>query len=110
MRTCGQCGGPLPEGSRRSRRYCSSACRTRAWRRKRERERWWQSIVEFAAALREGRAYRRPKKRCPVCNGWWFTGEVTGGKRKRTDARCCSPRCRTRAYRLRRSRSVGVTP
>ncbi|MFF2126558.1 hypothetical protein ACFVW1_14355 [Streptomyces olivochromogenes] len=36
-------------------------------------------------ALREGRPYRRPK-RCPVCDGWWFVSEVTGGNRKRVDA------------------------
>lgn len=30
-RTCGQCGTPLPAGSRRSRKFCSSRCRVRAW-------------------------------------------------------------------------------
>ncbi|CAM5506262.1 hypothetical protein SANTM175S_07250 [Streptomyces antimycoticus] len=105
-----ECGSPLPEGSRRSRRYCSAACRTKAWRWKREREEWWRSNKEFAAALREGRPYHRPRQRCPVCKGWWFTGEATGGNRKRVDALYCSPRCRTRAYRQRRSRSEGVTP
>ncbi|MEU1036153.1 hypothetical protein ABZ402_47380 [Streptomyces mirabilis] len=77
---------------------------------KHEREEWWRSNVDFAAALREGRPSRRPKKRCPVCKGWWFVGEVTGGNRKRVDALYCSPRCRTRAYRQRQSRSEGVTP
>ncbi|QDO01735.1 hypothetical protein FNV65_40915 [Streptomyces sp. S1A1-8] len=38
VRTCSQCGSPLPEGSRKSRRYCSAACRTKAWRWKRERK------------------------------------------------------------------------
>lgn len=110
VRTCSQCGIPLPEGSRRSRRYCSAACRTKAWRWKREREEGWRTNVEFVAALREGRPYHRPKKRCPICKGWWFTGEATGGNRKRVDALYCSPRCRTRAYRKRHSRSEGVTP
>ncbi|MER5619277.1 aldo/keto reductase [Streptomyces sp. NPDC002215] len=50
------------------------------------------------------------EKRCPICKGWWFTGEVTGGKRKRVNAVYCSPRRRTRAYRQRASRSEGVTP
>lgn len=39
-----------------------------------------------ATALREGRPFRRPKKRYPVCKGWWFVGEVTGGNRERVDA------------------------
>jgi hypothetical protein len=63
-----------------------------------------------APALREGRPYHRPRQRCPVFKGWWFTGEATGGNRKRVDALYCSPRCRTRAYRQRRSRSEDVTP
>ncbi|WP_181800373.1 hypothetical protein [Streptomyces ipomoeae] len=108
VRRCSQCGTALPEGSRRSRRYCSAACRTKAWRWRREREEWFQTNVEFVAALREGRPYRRPKVRCPVCKGWWFVGE-TSAVRKRVDAVYCSPRCRTRAYRQRRSRSEGVT-
>lgn len=107
---CSQCGIPLPEGCRRSCRYCSAACRKKAWRWNREREERWHSNVEFAAALREGRSYHHPKKRCPICKGWWFTGEITGGKRKRVDAVYCSPRCRTRAYRQRASRSEDVTP
>ncbi|MCA1224238.1 hypothetical protein, partial [Streptomyces sp. 8L] len=90
VRRCGQCGRPLPGESRSSRRYCSAACRTKMWRWKREREQWWQTNVEFAAALREGRAYHRPRKRCPVCKSWWFTGEATGGTRKRVDAVYCS--------------------
>ncbi|QFZ79176.1 hypothetical protein GFH48_38595 [Streptomyces fagopyri] len=108
VRSCSRCGGPLPEGSRKSRRYCSTACRTRGWRR--EREQWWRTNVEFAAALREGRPYRRPKKRCPVCKSWWFVGEVVGRPRRRVDALYCSPKCCTRAYRPRQSRSAGVTP
>jgi hypothetical protein len=32
MATCCQCGGPLPKGSRRDRRYCSSRCRKAAER------------------------------------------------------------------------------
>lgn len=32
MTTCSQCGGPLPAGSRRHRRYCSDRCRKAAER------------------------------------------------------------------------------
>lgn len=108
-RRCAQCALDLPEGCRSSRRYCSAACRTRAWRQMREREEWWRSNVEFGIALREGRPYRRPKVRCPVCKTWWYIGEAPRTVRKRVDAVYCSPRCRTRAYRQRRSRSEGVT-
>jgi hypothetical protein len=53
---------------------------------------------------------RRPKKTCPVCGHKWFDGAITNAySSKRTDAMYCSPACRTRAWRERRSRSVDVT-
>ncbi|MEW1677967.1 hypothetical protein AB0O47_32740 [Streptomyces noursei] len=109
VRRCSQCGAELPEGSRRSRRYCSAACRTKAWRWQRERDAWWEGNADFIAALREGRPYHRPKVRCPVCEGWWYVGEAPSWLRKRVDAVYCSPKCRTRAYRERRSGSEGIT-
>ncbi|MCX4707177.1 hypothetical protein [Streptomyces sp. NBC_01373] len=109
VRRCSQCAIPLPDGSRQSRRYCSPACRMKAWRWRQEREEWWDSNADFIAALREGLPYHRPKVRCPVCKGWWYVGEAPSWLRKRVDAVYCSPRCRTRAYRERRSRSEGVT-
>ena len=37
-RSCIWCGAPLPAGSRRSRRYCSGACRVAALRQRRAAE------------------------------------------------------------------------
>ncbi len=56
-----QGGSPLPQDSHRSRRCCSAACHTKAWRRRREREEGWRTNVEFATAPRAGRPYHRPK-------------------------------------------------
>ncbi|QNE79086.1 hypothetical protein F0344_05895 [Streptomyces finlayi] len=46
---CSQCGTPLPDGSRRSRRYCSATCRTRAWRTMKARR---EAIEAGEAALK----------------------------------------------------------
>ncbi|MFD9033319.1 hypothetical protein ACFVZW_19520 [Streptomyces sp. NPDC059567] len=108
VRRCGQCGMELPEGSRRSRRYCGAACRTRAWRVARAR---WAAIDaggEAYRALIEGRRHPWPRFRCPECGATWYASASPLGTRKRSDSRYCSPRCRTRAWR-RRSRSARVT-
>lgn len=108
IRRCSQCGTELPDGSRRSRRYCGSACRTRAWRVSRAREAAIEAGGQALQALIEGRPHPWPRFRCPECGDTWYAADTPLGTRKRSDSRWCSPRCRTRAWR-RRSRSAAVT-
>jgi hypothetical protein len=108
VRRCSRCGIALPEGSRRSRRYCGATCRRRAWRLVRARRAQLDAGGEAMPALTEGRRHPWPRFRCPEYGSTWFTGETPFGIRKRSDSRSCSPRCRTRAWR-KRSRSAAVT-
>lgn len=108
VRRCGECSAPLPEGSRRSRRYCSSACRTRAWRQMRARRAQLDAGGEAMRALIEGRPHPWPQFKCPECGSRWYSSDTPFGTRKRSDSRYCSPRCRTRAWRSR-LRSAAVT-
>ncbi len=63
---------------------------------------------EALKAVLEGRRHPWPQFRCPECGSTWYSSDTPFGKRKRSDSRYCSPRCRTRAWR-RRSRSGDVT-
>jgi hypothetical protein len=79
---CLMCGQPIPlrAGAGRPPRYCSPACRTRAWRR------------------RTDTAETKPSDeiRCLTCGG-----PVAGRSGVGRPARYCSPACRTRAWRAR---------
>ncbi|MGC4857362.1 hypothetical protein ACLQ24_29350 [Micromonospora sp. DT4] len=79
---CPVCGAPVPRaGAGRPGRYCSPACRTRAWRRR--------------SARAIGETKTRDETRCPVCGASVPRAGV--GR----PARYCSPACRTRAWRQR---------
>ncbi|WP_130510007.1 TniQ family protein [Krasilnikovia cinnamomea] len=82
-RTCAECPTRLSPTARWNAKYCTEACRARAWRRTQRR-------LQAAA---EGP--RRPQ-RCPVCGQDIFTSDLV-----RTDTVYCSTRCRTRAWRAR---------
>jgi 5-methylcytosine-specific restriction endonuclease McrA len=69
-RTCLQCRGPLPEGSQKNRRYCSTRCYSAmVWQRdsegrKRARREWWANTVEKRAAERLA---AKPERFCEWC-------------------------------------------
>jgi hypothetical protein len=79
---CPVCGGRMPRaGVGRPARYCSPACRTRAWRHR---------------ATSDAETESRDETACLVCGGQLVPH--TGAGRP---ARYCSPACRTRAWRHR---------
>jgi hypothetical protein len=86
IRRCRWCRAVLPKGSASSRRYCSARCRKRGWR---YRQRKLELIGRAAAVFLGDVPYG------PACGGLVSI-------RKRTDSVYCSPRCRTRAWRMRR--------
>ncbi|MGK4586010.1 hypothetical protein [Kitasatospora sp. HPMI-4] len=102
-RVCAQCRAELPQGSRRSRRYCSAACRTRGWRTMRARRAAIDAGGEAIRALLEGRPHPWPQFRCRECGSTWYAADTPFHTRKRSDAIYCSHRCRTRAWRRRRA-------
>ncbi|ONI80017.1 hypothetical protein ALI144C_23465 [Actinosynnema sp. ALI-1.44] len=87
-RRCPSCGGRLPGSARRDAVYCSTACRARHWR-------WERASRVRVAAIRDASEHGRA--RCAECGTEWVRGVE-----HRTDARFCSPQCRTRAWRRRR--------
>lgn len=106
---CSQCGTPLPDGSRKSRRYCGATCRTKAWRTAKARREAIDAGGVALKALIEGRRHPWPRFTCPECGSTWYSADAPFGKTKRSDSLYCSPRCRTRAWRRRHSRSEDVT-
>ncbi|MBC3844746.1 hypothetical protein GXW82_44645 [Streptacidiphilus sp. 4-A2] len=93
----------LPPGSRRTRRFCSARCRTRCWRELRARRAQIESGGEALRAVVEGRPHPWPRHHCPECGARWHYGDAPAWNHKRADAAYCSPRCRTRAWRKRRT-------
>jgi len=91
-RCAGECGGSLPAGARAGTKFCSAACRQKAYRR---RSQWHE------AADRNRTAYRRPG--CDFCQKQLPTVSTASASLRlsRSDAIYCSARCRQRAYRLR---------
>jgi hypothetical protein len=86
-RSSRRCAGPecpqlLPETARLGTRFCSPACRQRAYRRRET-----NLNIQFIR-LTEG------TRRCDFCN-------VSMSAARRIDARYCSARCRQRSYRVR---------
>ena len=76
---CPVCGRPVPHpATGRPARYCSPACRTRAWR------------TRTQPVTKQGDVTT-----CPVC------GRTTPHSRTGRPAQYCSPVCRTRAWRSR---------
>jgi len=83
---CAQCGAPLPPrsaGAGRPGRFCSPACRTRAWR---ARTAIAQSVTESGDVIG-----------CVQCGGPLPPRSAGAGR----PVRFCSPACRTRAWRER---------
>lgn len=105
---CNQCGTPLPDGSRKGRRYCAAACRTRAWRTAKARREAFEAGGAAIEAVGEGRCHPWPQFTCPECGSIWYSADALFGKIKRSDSQYCSPRCRTKAWR-RRLRSGSAT-
>ena len=72
MRLCRYCGGPLPDGSTRGRRYCSDHCRRKYQDERRKAER------DELKALRQGQkerdAWLDPWSRCDVDD--WTAEEI----------------------------------
>lgn len=84
-RRCDYCRRTLPVKMHSHARFCSASCRARRWR-------------ELEATKRRAAAHHNAESRwrsCPVCGAQWIAG-----LHLRSDARFCSPRCRTRAWRL----------
>ncbi|MFF6975975.1 MULTISPECIES: hypothetical protein [Streptomyces] len=94
VRRCGCCRAVLPKDAGPNRRYCDATCRSRHWRRVQRRENIFQRAVQQGIEILAGGVDRYVEGRCPVC-GWSVS------LRKRRDSVYCSPRCRTRAWRLR---------
>ncbi|WP_143645479.1 hypothetical protein [Streptomyces swartbergensis] len=94
VRRCDCCGQKLPKGAGPNRRYCDATCRSRHWRRVQRQETVFQRAVQQGIEILAGGVDRYVEGRCPVC-GWSVS------LRKRRDAVYCSPKCRTRAWRLR---------
>ncbi|KLO50442.1 hypothetical protein ABW05_01845 [Mycolicibacterium senegalense] len=87
-RYCHGCGAPLSESVRGDALYCSAACRARHWR-------WTQRTRTRVRTMRGVSAARAV---CPVCGQDWIVGIE-----HRSSAIYCSHRCRTRAWRDKRS-------
>ncbi|MDX2709607.1 hypothetical protein PV350_43370 [Streptomyces sp. PA03-6a] len=84
----------LPRDAGPNRRYCDTACRSRHWRRVQRREEIYQRAVEQSLDLLRGGGELWVQGLCPACGR-------SVSIRKRTDAVYYSPKCRTRAWRLR---------
>ncbi|MDQ0408871.1 hypothetical protein ABVB69_32270 [Streptomyces sp. NPDC000349] len=99
VRRCTQCRAQLPANAGPNRRYCDSACRSRHWRRVQRHNEIYRRAVEEALDVIQGGGILWSQGRCPVCG-------VSVSVRKRTDSVYCSPKCRTRAWRIRREKAV----
>lgn len=82
---CRGCAKPLGDEVRADAQYCSAACRSRHWR-------WLRKSRSKITALRSAESQRT----CAVCGKKWVAGAD-----HRADAKYCSHRCRTRAWRCR---------
>ncbi len=91
-RRCVQCGVLLPKDAGPNRRFCDARCRGRHWRRVRRYEEIYRRAFKGLGVIRGETLWAHG--RCPLCG-------LTVSLRKRTDAVYCSPKCRTRAWRLR---------
>ncbi|WKK24218.1 hypothetical protein QZH56_00590 [Streptomyces olivoreticuli] len=80
---CASCGTQLANTHPRM-QFCSTACRSRNWRRR-----------QHQRALRDAASSTRPAE-CPVCGVTWTTGND-----RRRDTVYCSHRCRQAAFRQR---------
>jgi hypothetical protein len=95
IRRCNECRAVLPRDAGPNRRYCDSTCRSRHWRRVQRHETVFRrAVMQSLDVIGGGQLYA--VGRCPVC-GWGVP------IRKRTDSVYCGPRCRTRAWRTRRT-------
>ncbi|WP_116247720.1 DUF2116 family Zn-ribbon domain-containing protein [Nocardiopsis sp. FIRDI 009] len=98
-RKCVVCGAALPKNSSPRRAYCDGACRALAYRDRRKAAR----IIGLAVVVTRDELAGTPMERdfCPVCGTILLAGAA-----RRADARYCSGRCRTRAWRARKARTV----
>ncbi|WP_251056280.1 hypothetical protein [Streptomyces sp. ISL-94] len=94
---------PLPKDAGPNRRYCGATCRSRHWRLVRREETVFRRAVAQGIEEIRGGVDRYVQGGCPVC-GWSVP------VRKRLDAVYCSPRCRTRARRIRRACDASERP
>lgn len=72
MRQCRYCGGPLPDGSYRSRRYCSDHCRRKYQDERRKAER--DELKALRHEDKAGAAWLDPWSRCDVDD--WTAEEI----------------------------------
>lgn len=103
VRRCSRCGSTLPPESRRSRRYCTATCRTRAWRQLSAQRAALDAGGEAMRALLAGDSHPWPRFKCAECTSTWYSSGAPSGLRKRSGSRYCSSKCRTRAWRRRHS-------
>ncbi|MFI6603807.1 hypothetical protein ACIBHX_46890 [Nonomuraea sp. NPDC050536] len=101
-RRCWQCDRPLRVTARTDMRYCGTACRAKARRR---RLRWKKEFAAEMIATSMAHLQDRVGRRCPSCGVWFAPGVGI-----RRDARYCSPRCRTAAWRARQHASSAAQP
>ncbi|MFJ4633909.1 hypothetical protein [Streptomyces sp. NPDC088847] len=99
MRRCAECRVPLPRDAGQRRRYCDTTCRSRQWRRVKRHDEIYRRVMSSLNAELGRDGFVWGQGRCPACG-------VSVSVRKRTDSVYCSPKCRTRAWRLRRESSA----
>ncbi|PWI46223.1 hypothetical protein CK485_00165 [Streptomyces sp. ICBB 8177] len=87
-RLCRGCGDPLMPSAKATAVFCSSACRSRSWRRTRRTR---ARIEAVTAGVRAS---------CPQCGAKW-----TVGVDRLVSAVYCSPVCRKRAWHTRRAQT-----
>lgn len=90
-RLCRGCGGPLMPTAKAAAVFCSSACRSRHWRRMRRTRARTEAVQ---AGLMSS---------CLECRVSW-----TVGVEHPVSAISCSPRCRKRAWHRRRTGQRGM--
>jgi hypothetical protein len=90
-RLCRGCGGPLMPAAKAMAVFCSSACRSRHWRRMRRARARTEAVQAGVTA------------NCPECGTSW-----TVGVDRPASATYCSPACRKRAWHKRRPPQGGV--
>ncbi|MGW1068913.1 hypothetical protein ACWD4F_30885 [Streptomyces aureus] len=96
MRRCAECRALLPKDAGPNRRYCDTTCRSRHWRH--DEEIYQRAVYEGLQVIRGECLWAQGL--CPVRG-------VSLSLRKRTDSVYCFPKCRSRAWRLRRE-TVGA--
>jgi hypothetical protein len=90
-RLCRGCGGPLMPAAKATAVFCSTACRSRHWRRMRRARARTEAVK---AGVTSG---------CPECGASW-----TVGVERPASATYCSPICRKRAWHRRRAEDAGL--